>query len=118
MAINVGGIERGVIEAATVAIGAGVVTFLADAGVEFGRVPYLDEVQKSSPSEPTLSNYEKTMYGVGTLLFVLGVIDVATHHKLFGVGRWAIPASLGSIGGVAVYESWGAEALGIRAPSM
>jgi hypothetical protein len=118
MAINVGGIERGIIEAATVIVGAGVVTFLADAGVEYARVPYLDEVQKASPQEPTLSNYEKTMYGVSTLLFVLGIVDIATHHKLFGVGRWAVPASLGAIGGVAVYESWGAEALGIRAPSM
>ena len=118
MAFNVGGAEKTIVEAATLAIGTAIVTFAVDAGVEYARVPYVDEVQKSTPMEPTLSNYEKNMYTASGLLFVAGVIDVATKHKLFGIGRWAIPAALGAIGGVAVYESWGAEALGIRQPSM
>jgi hypothetical protein len=118
MAINVGGIERGIIEFATTAIGAGIVTFVADAGVEAGRVPYLDEVQKSSPTEPTMSNYEKTVVSVSSILFTLGVLDIVTKHRLFGVGRWAVPSAMGALLGTSVYESWGAEALGIRAPSM
>jgi hypothetical protein len=114
VSLNVGGVERGVIEAATTAVTAGAFFFAADAAVEYGRVPYLDEVQKSAPTDPNLSNFEKSAYAIGGLLFVLGLVDIATKHKLFGVGRWAVPGGLGIIGGTSLYEGWGAEALGIR----
>jgi hypothetical protein len=90
----------------------GVFGFTGDAFTEVSKFPYLNDV--APIGGPQMSNYEIIAYGGGALMAALGYLDMITGAKLGGIGKELLPIGLGSMLGTNLYETQGAQKLGIR----